>query len=180
MERAPTALHRVAAWCAAALCFALVLVGTRTVLRALHPKPEPEPSSSERVETMLDDVAVERGAAAPERAATDEAEPPVDSPRNARRAAWAPGDEPMERHAACVIEGTVRSVSGLLQQPVDLNAIASAVATPEQGAEVYLASRLAMDPDHPAERAYLDALAGRLKLPAELRKHLEASVVSEQ
>ena len=71
-------------------------------------------------------------------------------------------------------------VFDLLQQPVDLNAIASAVATPEQGAEVYLASRLAMDPDQPAERAYLDALAGRLKLPAELRKHLEASVVSEQ
>jgi uncharacterized membrane protein YebE (DUF533 family) len=71
-------------------------------------------------------------------------------------------------------------VFDLLQQPVDLNAIASAVATPEQGAEVYLASRLAMDPDHPAERAYLDALAARLKLPAEMRKHLEASVVSEQ
>jgi uncharacterized membrane protein YebE (DUF533 family) len=71
-------------------------------------------------------------------------------------------------------------VFDLLQQPVDLNAIASAVATPEQGAEVYLASRLAMDPDHPAERAYLDGLAARLKLPVELRKHLEASVVSEQ
>jgi uncharacterized membrane protein YebE (DUF533 family) len=71
-------------------------------------------------------------------------------------------------------------VFDLLQQPVDLNAIVSAVATPEQGAEVYLASRLAMDPDHPAERAYLDALAARLKLPAELRTHLEASVVSEQ
>ena len=52
--------------------------------------------------------------------------------------------------------------------------ITSAVATPEQGAEVYLASRLAIDPDVPAERAYLDALAGRLKLPAELRAHLDA------
>jgi uncharacterized membrane protein YebE (DUF533 family) len=71
-------------------------------------------------------------------------------------------------------------VFDLLQQPVDLNAITAAVTTPEQGAEVYLASRLAMDPDHPAERAYLDALAGRLKLPSELRTHLEASVVSEQ
>ena len=71
-------------------------------------------------------------------------------------------------------------VFDLLQKPVDLGSIVSAVATPEQGAEVYLASRLAMDPDHPAERAYLDALASRLKLPAELRSHLEASVVSEQ
>jgi uncharacterized membrane protein YebE (DUF533 family) len=67
------------------------------------------------------------------------------------------------------------AVFDLLNQPVDLNAIVSAVATPEQGAEVYLASRLAMDPDLPAERAYLDALAVRLKLPAELRAHLDAS-----
>jgi uncharacterized membrane protein YebE (DUF533 family) len=63
----------------------------------------------------------------------------------------------------------------LLSQPVDLNSITAAVATPEQGAEVYLASRIAMTPDHPAERAYLDALATRLKLPAELRAHLDAS-----
>ncbi len=63
----------------------------------------------------------------------------------------------------------------LLSQPLDLNSISAAVATPEQGAEVYLASRLAMTPDHPAERAYLDALATRLKLPAELRAHLDAS-----
>lgn len=67
------------------------------------------------------------------------------------------------------------AVFDLLNQPADLNAIVSAVATPEQGAEVYLASRLAMDPDVPAERAYLDALALRLKLPAELRAHLDAS-----
>jgi uncharacterized membrane protein YebE (DUF533 family) len=65
-------------------------------------------------------------------------------------------------------------VFDLLAQSVDIGSIASAVATPEQGAEVYLASRLAIDPDVPAERAYLDALAGRLQLPAELRSHLEA------
>jgi uncharacterized membrane protein YebE (DUF533 family) len=65
-------------------------------------------------------------------------------------------------------------VFDLLGKPVDLAAIAGAVATPEQGAEVYLASRLAIDPDVPAERAYLDALAARLKLPAELRAQLDA------
>lgn len=65
-------------------------------------------------------------------------------------------------------------VFDLLAQSVDIGSIASAVATPEQGAEVYLASRLAINPDVPAERAYLDALAGRLQLPAELRSHLEA------
>jgi uncharacterized membrane protein YebE (DUF533 family) len=65
-------------------------------------------------------------------------------------------------------------VFDLLTQPVDLGGITSAVATPEQGAEVYLASRLAIDPDVPAERAYLDALATRLKLPPGLREQLDA------
>lgn len=64
-------------------------------------------------------------------------------------------------------------VFDLLGKPVDLDSIAGAVATPEQGAEVYLASRLAIDPDQAAERAYLDALASRLKLPGELRAHLD-------
>jgi uncharacterized membrane protein YebE (DUF533 family) len=64
-------------------------------------------------------------------------------------------------------------VFDLLTKPVDLEAIARCVATPEQGAELYLASRLAIDPDEPAERAYLDALSSRLKLPSELRAHLE-------
>ena len=36
------------------------------------------------------------------------------------------------------------------------------------------AARLAIDPDEPAERAYLDALAAQLRLPAELRATLDA------
>jgi uncharacterized membrane protein YebE (DUF533 family) len=64
-------------------------------------------------------------------------------------------------------------VFDLLTKPVDLDAIARCVATPEQGAELYLASRLAIDPDEPAERAYLDGLSSRLKLPPELRAHLD-------
>jgi uncharacterized membrane protein YebE (DUF533 family) len=69
-------------------------------------------------------------------------------------------------------------VFDLLGKPTDLEAITGAVATPEQGAEVYLASRLAIDPDVPAERAWLDALAARLKLPAELRAQLDAQAAS--
>ncbi len=65
-------------------------------------------------------------------------------------------------------------VFDLLTRPVELESIASAVATQEQGAELYLASRLAIDPDEPAERAYLDALAARLKLAPELRAHLDS------
>jgi uncharacterized membrane protein YebE (DUF533 family) len=68
-------------------------------------------------------------------------------------------------------------VFDLLAKPVDLAAITAGVATPEQGAEVYLASRLAIDPDVPAERAYLDALAARLALPAGLRQQLDAQAV---
>ena len=63
----------------------------------------------------------------------------------------------------------------LLTQDVDLYDLASAATTPEQGAEIYLAARLAIDPDEPAERAYLDALATRLGLPAELRAQLDGA-----
>lgn len=55
-----------------------------------------------------------------------------------------------------------------LAAPVGVSEIAAFATTPEQAAELYLASRLAVDPDAPAELAYLEALAHRLKLPADL------------
>jgi uncharacterized membrane protein YebE (DUF533 family) len=64
-------------------------------------------------------------------------------------------------------------VFDLLTHDVDVDSLARAVATPEQGAELYLAARLAIDPDQPGERAFLDALATRLKLPLELRSTLD-------
>jgi len=69
-------------------------------------------------------------------------------------------------------------VFDLLNKPVDMESIASAVATPEQAAEVYLASRLTVDPDQAVERAYLDGLAARLQLPGELRAHLDQQAAS--
>lgn len=66
-------------------------------------------------------------------------------------------------------------VFDLLTHDVDVAGLARAVATPEQGAELYLAARLAIDIDEPAERAFLDALAARLKLPAELRATLDVA-----
>jgi len=63
----------------------------------------------------------------------------------------------------------------LLTHDVDLYDLARSATTPEQGAELYLAARLAIDPDEPAERAYLDALAARLGLPAELRATLDGT-----
>lgn len=61
----------------------------------------------------------------------------------------------------------------LLSRPVELSDITSKVTDEAQAGEVYLAARLAIDPDQPAERAYLDALASRMKLPLQLREHLD-------
>ncbi|MCB1739313.1 MAG: tellurite resistance TerB family protein [Gammaproteobacteria bacterium] len=64
-----------------------------------------------------------------------------------------------------------------LGSPPALADIAALAQGPEQATELYLASRLAIDVDHPAEQAYLDALAARLALPPELVAHLEAQAV---
>ena len=61
-----------------------------------------------------------------------------------------------------------------LGNPPTLQDIASLASGPEQAAEIYLASRLVIDPDHPAEVAYLEALASRLSVPPELVAHLES------
>lgn len=60
-----------------------------------------------------------------------------------------------------------------IEAPISVADVAQAATTPEQASELYLVSRLAVDPDEPAERAYLEALAHRLKLPAELVAHLD-------
>ncbi|NOJ38427.1 tellurite resistance TerB family protein [Bradyrhizobium australiense] len=65
-----------------------------------------------------------------------------------------------------------------LAKPVDMAEIAAAAQSQEQAAELYLASRIAIDPDQAAEKAYLEALAHRLKLPAELVTHLDRQVLA--
>jgi len=60
-----------------------------------------------------------------------------------------------------------------LAKPPSLQDIADLADGPEQAAELYLASRLAIDPDHPMEQAYLEGLASRLSLPPELVSQLE-------
>lgn len=61
-----------------------------------------------------------------------------------------------------------------LASPPSLQDIANLSDGPEQAAELYLVSRLAIDPDHPMEQAYLEALASRLSLPTDLVAHLES------
>lgn len=59
-----------------------------------------------------------------------------------------------------------------LAASIGVSEVAAFATTAEQAAELYLVSRLAVEPDEPAERAYLEALAHRLKLPGELVAHL--------
>ena len=67
-----------------------------------------------------------------------------------------------------------------LSNPPSLQDIANLAKGPEQASELYLVSRLAIDPDHPMEKAYLEALASRLSLPSELVGHLEQQVMSAE
>jgi uncharacterized membrane protein YebE (DUF533 family) len=55
-----------------------------------------------------------------------------------------------------------------LRTPLDLDGIVRAVKSPEVATEVYAASVLAIDPDHAAEKAYLQMLAARLGLADDL------------
>jgi len=65
-----------------------------------------------------------------------------------------------------------------LANPPSLQDIANLAEGPEQAAELWLVSRLAIDPDHPMEQAYLEGLASRLSLPPDLVAHLEGQAVS--
>lgn len=65
-------------------------------------------------------------------------------------------------------------VDAELRRPVEPADVAAGIASPEQAAEVYLASLVVCDSTTTMERAYLDALAAALKLPASLKADLEA------
>ncbi len=60
-----------------------------------------------------------------------------------------------------------------IRAPLDVERIVSLARTPAMAAELYAASLLAMDPDTPAERAYLDLLAARLGLEKGLVGEIE-------
>ncbi len=63
-----------------------------------------------------------------------------------------------------------------LRKPLDVDAVARAARTPEEAAEIYTVSLLAIDVDNPSERAYLALLAARLRLDDKLVAHLHATV----
>lgn len=65
-----------------------------------------------------------------------------------------------------------------LRAKLDIDAVASAAATPEEAAEIYTASLLAIDIDNAAERGYLAMLAARLHLDDALVAHLQQTVAA--
>jgi uncharacterized membrane protein YebE (DUF533 family) len=65
-----------------------------------------------------------------------------------------------------------------MNAPSDPATIAALAATPQQAAELWLSARLAIEPDQPAERAFLDALGHRLGLEPALRVTLEREAVA--
>jgi uncharacterized membrane protein YebE (DUF533 family) len=65
-----------------------------------------------------------------------------------------------------------------LRAKLDIDAVAGAAETPEEAAEIYTASLLAIDVDNAAERGYLAMLAARLKLDDALVAHLQQTVAA--
>jgi len=64
-----------------------------------------------------------------------------------------------------------------LRKPLDIDAVVRGASTPEAAVEIYAASALAIDPDDPAEQAYLAMLASRLKLDPGLRASVDEEVM---
>lgn len=62
-----------------------------------------------------------------------------------------------------------------LSSPLDINAVVARADTPEHAAEIYAASLVAITSDTPAERAYLEALAVKLKLAPGLVAEIQAA-----
>ena len=63
-----------------------------------------------------------------------------------------------------------------LQNPPEIGEIAGLAKGLEQTSEIYLVSRMAIDPDRPSEKAYLYDLAVMMSLPQELVAHLEHQI----
>jgi uncharacterized membrane protein YebE (DUF533 family) len=65
-----------------------------------------------------------------------------------------------------------------LRKPLDIDAVVKDATSTERAVEIYAASVLAIDPDDPAEQAYLAMLASRLKLDPALKASVESEAKS--
>ncbi|MGE3645498.1 MAG: tellurite resistance TerB family protein [Beijerinckiaceae bacterium] len=71
-------------------------------------------------------------------------------------------------------------VQNAVENPATAAQIAALADGPEQGVQLYLMSRLAINPDEESEKAYLAQLAESLGLDADLVAHLEQQVQQAQ
>jgi uncharacterized membrane protein YebE (DUF533 family) len=62
-----------------------------------------------------------------------------------------------------------------LARPMDTDGLVAGVSSPAVAAQVYAASLLIVDPDAPAERAYLSDLAGRIGVSPDLAAEIRAA-----
>jgi len=67
-----------------------------------------------------------------------------------------------------------------LRQDIPVQELAANAHSIETKSEIYLASCLVMQLDHPGERAFLDQLAAALQLPSDLAGHLETEAQQAQ
>lgn len=66
-----------------------------------------------------------------------------------------------------------------LENPLSAAQIAELAGGPEQGAQIYLMARIAINPDQPVEQAYLKELADGLGVPDDLIAHLEQQITGQ-
>ena len=62
----------------------------------------------------------------------------------------------------------------LLERPITIGELAKGAVNFEQRSELFLASCLVINTDHPSEQAYLDQLAVSLQLPKDLARQLQS------
>jgi uncharacterized membrane protein YebE (DUF533 family) len=62
-----------------------------------------------------------------------------------------------------------------LNNPASVEDLAAAASTPEQAVQVYTAARIAINPDSPAEKQFLAALASALGIDGKLAQHIDAT-----
>lgn len=65
-----------------------------------------------------------------------------------------------------------------LDKPVDTDNLISNVSTDEQKTELYVASRMTLDPKNSDNRVYLDNLRKKLGLPDSLEQHIEQAIIA--
>jgi uncharacterized membrane protein YebE (DUF533 family) len=74
--------------------------------------------------------------------------------------------------------GAEEFLASELNNPSSAATLADAVGNEHEAVQVYTAARIAIDPDTRVEQEFLHELAQRLRIPDELRAHIDAATIS--